>query len=296
MNVYTDSSHERIFGTYPLTGDTLRSALEDAYAVGYRAFDTAQEYENESVIGDFLASVGPEADGAHLTTKVMPANFGSATEFLSSVEKSLERLRVERVNVLLVHWPPIGEDILPSLDYLQQALQRGFAEHIGISNYTRQMMHTAAAAVEVPLAVNQVEFHPLIDQSPLEAGALETGIPLSSYCSLARGAIAGRPEFEEIGRAYGKTGTQVALRWILQKGIPVITMSTSYKNIKSNFDIVDFELSHSDVEKIEAMRAENYRVISLEEAPWAPRWDTPTPRENRPAASFTRPAASSKGV
>ncbi len=286
MNNYFRNGHERIFGTFPLTGSVLRQALEHAGETGYRAYDTAQQYENEAEVGAFIASSGIPRDELNITTKVCPSRFDDESDFLKSVEESLQRLRIDAVDVLLVHWPPVGEQIEMSLQHLQKAHDKGLARHIGISNYTRQMMHDARRIVDAPIVANQVEFHPLLDQTPLLRSAAETGIPLSSYCSLARGEIAGRTFFAEIGEPYGKSGPQVALRWILQKGVPIITMSTRRENIQANFDVMDFTLSSVDMDRIDAMTGDNYRVISLTEAPWAPRWDTPTPREDRPAAPF----------
>jgi 2,5-diketo-D-gluconate reductase B len=120
---------------------------------------------------------------------------------------------------------------------------------------------------------NQVEFHPLLNQDALLAAAYETNIPLSSYCSVARGEIAQYPMFSEIGKNYGKTASQIALRWILQKGISINSMSTKQKNIESNFNVMDFALSSIDMERIETMTGLNLRIIDKELVPWAPNWD-----------------------
>ncbi|MCH9853760.1 MAG: aldo/keto reductase [Alphaproteobacteria bacterium] len=287
MNINFINSYQRIFGTFPLRGDVLRQALEFAGDVGYRAYDTAQQYENETELGEFIASSGIPRSELCITTKVCPSRFDDESDFLKSIDESLKRLQIEQIDVLLLHWPPVGEAIEQSLKHLQKAYDKKLTKNIGISNYTRQMMHDAKKIVDAPIIVNQVEFHPMIDQSALLKGALETGIPLSSYCSLARAEVPKNKMLADIGKTYGKTGSQVALRWILQKGVPIITMSTKLDNIKANFDVMDFTLSNIDIDKINALMATNYRVISLEEAPWAPRWDTPTPRENRPAAVFT---------
>ncbi len=275
MNIYFHKGFERIFGTFPLQGKILRQALEAAVEVGYRAIDTAQQYGNEGDIGDFIASSGIQKDEFCITTKVCPSKFSKA-EFLSSVENSLKQLKISAVDVLLLHWPPIGGDIAPSLKLLEKAYHLGLAQNIGISNYTAKMMRDTRKIIDVPVVINQVEFHPLLSQVKLLEAAEETNIPLSSYCSLARGEISKEPVFNEIAKAYGKAGTQIALRWILQKGIPVITMSTKKEHIRANFEVMDFILSSIDMARIEALSSRNRRIITVDNgAPWAPEWDTP---------------------
>ena len=237
MNVCFQKTHQRAFGTFPLTGDVLAQAVLAAAKVGYCAFDTAQMYGNEADTGAALAATGVARDDLCITTKVHPDNFTDAA-FLSSVEKSLKDLRVGQVDMLLAHWPPIGGDIAPSLRLLQKAREAGLAREIGVSNYTVQMMREAIAVVDAPIVANQVEFHPLLDQDKLLAAATETGIPLSSYSSVARGEVFRHPIFAEIGTGYGKSAAQLVLRWILQKGVSLSTMSTNPANIAANFDII----------------------------------------------------------
>lgn len=272
MNIYFRNTHERSFGTFPLTGDVARAAIATAAAVGYRAFDTAQMYGNEAETGEALAATGIPREELCITTKVHPDNFGP-DRFIASVEQSLRALRVDRVDVLLVHWPPLDGDIAPSLRLLEEALRRGLTRDIGVSNYTLAMLREAVRIVEAPIVTNQVEFHPLLNQDRLLAGAGEVGIPLSSYSSVARGEVFRHPEFASIGRGYGKTAGQVVLRWILQKGVSINTMSTRPENIRANFDIMDFTLSHVDMARIDRLTHTNYRIVTAGLVPWAPVWD-----------------------
>ena len=272
MNIYFQKNHQRSFGTFPLTGNTLMHAIETATGVGYRAFDTAQMYGNEATTGEALAATGIARDDLCITTKVNMKNF-SEDRFLPSVEQSLKDLRSDYVDVLLLHWPPADGDIAPSLRLLQQAYDKGFARNIGVSNYTVAMLREAVQIVDAPLVTNQVEFHPLLNQDKLMAGANEVGIPLSAYCSVARGEVFKRPIFAEIGDTYGKTAGQVVLRWILQKGVSINVMSTNPKNIAANYDVMDFTLSHVDMARIDAMTAENHRIVDKNVVPSAPDFD-----------------------
>jgi 2,5-diketo-D-gluconate reductase B len=270
--VFFTKTFQRAFGTWPLRGEALDQALGTALSVGYRAIDTAQMYGNEADVGRTVAASGIPRTDVLIATKVHPDNLSEA-RFLPSVEASLEALGLDRVDVLFIHWPPLDGVVAPAVRLLERAAREGFTNHIAISNFTARMMREARDAVSVPIVANQVEFHPLLDQSVLLAAASETGIPLSSYCSVARGEVFRFPLFAEIGADYGKTAAQVVLRWILQTGVSINTMSTKRENIAANFDVMDFTLSSIDMARIDALTATGLRVVDASKVPWAPRWD-----------------------
>jgi len=272
MNITFQKTHQRGFGTFPLRGEGLRQAIHVALAAGYRAFDTAQMYGNEADTGAALADSGMARGDLCITTKVGIENFTPAL-FLPSVDASLRALRVDQADILLLHWPTPGGDIRQSLELLQLAHDRGLTRSIGISNYTAAMMAQAKSIVAAPLVTNQVEFHPLLDQSCLLRAASDTGIALSSYCSVARGEVFKHPLFGQIGAGYGKSAAQAVLRWILQKGVSINTMSTKAENIRANFDVMDFTLSSIDMARIDAMCAINYRIVGKNLVPYAPDFD-----------------------
>ena len=272
MTAYFEKSYQRAFGTFPLKCEQLINALSTALSAGYRAFDTAQMYRNEAEVGTVLSASGLSREEFFVTTKVENCNFNQS-RFIASVEDSLRKLQLDQVDVLLVHWPPADGDIEPSLKLLEQAAEYGFANHIGVSNYTAQMMRDAKSIVDVPLVTNQVEFHPLLNQDKLLAAAIETGIPLSSYCSVARGKVLSQPIVVELGKQYDKTAAQIVLRWILQSGVSINTKSTSPENINSNFNVMDFTLSNIDMARIHALTKTNYRIVNKALVPWAPEFD-----------------------
>lgn len=272
MSIFFQRSFQRAFGTFPLRDAELEAATEAALAVGYRAFDTAQMYGNERSLGDALQRSGVPREELCITTKVHPDNFAEE-RFIPSVEQSLADLRIDRADVLLLHWPPVGGDIAPSLRLLEKARAAGLADHVGVSNYTAGMMREAGSIVSCPLVTNQVEMHPLLNQDILLRAASETGIPLSAYSTVARGAVFRNPLFAEIGRAYDRSAGQVVLRWLLQKGVAVTTMSTKPANIRENFDVMDFTLSSIDMDRIDALTHENLRIVTADLVPWAPDWD-----------------------
>jgi 2,5-diketo-D-gluconate reductase B len=267
---YFTSPFERGFGTWPLHGETLVSAVRSAVEVGYRCFDTAQMYENEDELGAALRACGVSRDELLIVTKIHPDNI-TAERLIPSLRESLRKLGVERADVVLLHWPPANRDVVSAVRWLEEAAKLGLARTIGVSNFNVAMMRAAAKAIETPLIANQVEFHPLIDQTKLMAAAEETGIPLVAYCSVARGAIDRYPLFAELGGQYGRTPAQIALRWILQKGVAITTMSTKAPNIRANFDAMDFTLSSPDMARIDALQTADVRVVRS--TPWAPDWD-----------------------
>lgn len=272
MTVYFDKSYARGFGTYPLKGAALHDAISIALSAGYRAIDTAQMYENEQDVGEALTASDVPREELLITTKIHP-DYYNTTDFLPSLERSLSALRLDKLDVVLLHWPPIGGDIQLSLQLLAEAKKKGLTRHIGVSNYTSSMMRRAQQIISEPIIVNQVEFHPLLDQSALLAASAETGIQLASYCSVARGEVLKFPLLAKIGGKYNKSSVQVALRWILQKGVAINTMSTKEDNIRANFDIADFALDETDMVHIDALNQINYRVVYEGVVPWVPKWD-----------------------
>ena len=272
MNVYLDGGHQVSFGTFPLRGDELASAMRLAAEIGYRSFDTAQMYGNERAVGDCLRTLDVPRDQLFVTTKVSPNNFAAA-DFLPSVEKSLRDLQMDQVDMLLLHWPDQHGDNAAALDQLQIAHDRGYAAHIGISNYTVSMMEDAVSRLSTPPAANQVEFHPFLNTQKLQDAAARLSIPLTAYCAVARGKLATSPVLDDIGARHGKTGTQAGLRWTLQKGVAINAMSTRAENLQLNFDIGDFRLDDDEMARIDQLMDEGYRIVDSSLVPTAPQWD-----------------------
>ena len=269
---YFTQSYQRAFGTFPLKGDEARTALQSAIDVGYRAIDTAQMYANEAEVGQTLSDCGIPRSEFLITTKVKPDNFKAAA-FIPSVEQSVKDLQLDQIDVLLLHWPPVGGDIDESVGLLVQAKDLGLTRHIGVSNYTIAMLQRLRELTDTDIVTNQVEFHPLLNQDKLLRAAEELSIPLSSYCSVARGKVFDYPLFSEIGNQKGVSAAQVVLRWILQKGVSINTKSATPENIKRNFDIVSFSLSEQEMASIDELTQTNYRIVDDTVVPWAPVWD-----------------------
>ena len=208
-----------------------------------------------------------------MTTKVTPDNL-HPNHFLPSVRESLDRLGLERIDLLLMHWPAKTQDAFDvALDGLNAALAEGLVDRIGISNCTTVQMRRAVTRSEAPVAVNQVEFHPLIDQRKVQAVAAELGIALEGYCSLGRGEALGQEVTEAIAAAHGVAEAQVILAWALAEGVTPVTMSTKRVNAAANLAAGEVTLTADEIARIGVQRSRHLRVVSIPEL--EPDWDRP---------------------
>lgn len=272
MSVYFSNHVPVCMGTFPLQGQTLMTAAEQAVDLGYRGFDTAQMYENEAALGTALARSGCPRDALFITTKVLPAHLG-ADKFIPSVEASLKALQTDYVDVLLLHWPTPSGDNREALELLQTAANKGYARSVGVSNYTIAMMEEAVDVLDHHPVCNQVEFHPYLNQSKLLAAATRLGITLSAYCPLAKGQIFSDPVISEIAARYNRSEAQIILRWIIQNGVSANPMSTKPDNLKANLNILDFALSAPDMAAIDSLGTKGMRIVDKNRMPIAPDWD-----------------------
>lgn len=270
--MYHSLGHERVFGTFPLRGNDLATALITALDIGYRAIDTAQMYQNEKDIGFVLSGSRIARDDLFITSKV-PVNQFSPDLFIPSVKQSLSDLQIDALDVLLLHWPPADGNIKPSVELLLEAKKQGLTKRVGVSNYTSKMLDELITLSDEPFVCNQVEFHPLLDQSILLKASARTSVPLSSYCSVARGKVLSEPLIIKVAEQYQRTPAQIVLKWILQKGVSINTMSTNADNIRANFNVLDFHLSNTDMAQIDQLGQQGYRIVDKELVPWAPDWD-----------------------
>ena len=260
------------FGTWQLTGRNCFEAVRHALALGYRHIDTAQLYGNESEVGRAIAESGVRRDEIFLTTKLAPGNFAAAL-VCRSVEDSLRRLGADYVDLLLIHWPvgdvPLGET-LGAMAALREA---GKTRFIGVSNFTVKLLAQAVEAEGADLMCDQVEYHPFLSQRPVMAALARYGMLLTAYTPLGRGHIHREQTIAAIGRKYGKSSAQVALRWLLdQPGVAAIPKAASPAHAAANLDIFDFSLAVEDRAAIDALRGTRRFV---DPGGCAPRWDLP---------------------
>ena len=257
-------------GTWELSGRACFEAVRHALDLGYRHIDTAQMYGNETEVGWAVRGSGFTCDQIFLTTKLAPGNYAAAA-VERSTEESLRRLATDHVDLLLIHWPtgevPLGET-LGALAALRQA---GKARCIGVSNFNVALLREAVETHGAELLCNQVEYHPYLSQHAVLAAVRQHGLMLTAYSPLARGRVQRDAALTAIGRKYGKSPTQVALRWLLdQDGVAAIPKAASRAHLAANLAVFDFALGAADRAQIDALRA-GYRVV--DPAGWAPDWD-----------------------
>ncbi len=250
------------FGTYPLQDSEADAAIKMALEVGFRHIDTAQMYGNEAVIGKALAKAGVPRAELFVTTKVGPSNL-TAQAFGPSVRRSLDDLKMDHVDLLLIHWPPEDSKVIESaVEQLNSIAGQGLATRIGVSNFPVAYLRRAAAASPRPLANNQVEYHPLLTQTTLKAAADGLNIPLTAYCPLARGAALSDPTVAAIARRLGEPPSAVVLAWIRQMGVIAVPMTTKRANAEANFRSLSVTLDAKDMAAISALTVANRRLVS----------------------------------
>ena len=243
------------FGTFQLDGDTVLRMIPEALEIGYRHIDTAQAYDNEDAVGRALESSGVDRSEVFLTTKVWVDRFEPG-ELRASVAESLDRLRSDHVDLLLLHWPVFGPAGMgPTLEALVREQEDGRVRHIGVSNFTIGHLEQACGIVgDNRIATNQVEFHVYLAQARLREAMHRLNMALTAYMPLAKGEVADDPLLAEIGAAHGKTAAQVALRWLVEKqGVAAIPATSKPEHARANFDIFDFELAAGEVERIDGL-------------------------------------------
>jgi 2,5-diketo-D-gluconate reductase B len=235
-------------GTYRLTGNTCEVAVERALGMGYRHVDTAQMYGNEAEVGRGLENSGVERGEIFLTTKVWPSDFAH-DRVICKTRESLKKLRTDYVDLLLMHWPGDGVPLGETLGAMRELQDEGSALHIGVSNFSPSLLEEATEHADI--FCNQVQYHPYRSQDVLLAQAREMDYLLTAYTPLSRGGVQGDATLREIGEAYGKTATQVALRWLAQQEkVSAIPKATGEEHLAENLDVFDFELSEEEMGRV----------------------------------------------
>ena len=249
------------FGTSPLTGGLDPDEVVTALRAGYRHIDTARKYGTEAAVGEAIRRSGVPRSELFITTKVSHENL-RAKDFARSVEQSLSALKLDYVDLLLVHWtnPEIGpEEYMPAL---AEAKRQGQAQHIGVANFNTALLERAAALCPEPLAALQAEFHPYLDQRKLLSAVRRHGLVFIAYCPLGRGRLFSDPVLAEIAKLRGRTVAQIALRWLVQQNVAVIPRSSNPQRIAENAKIFDFELSGDEMKRIGALKRPDGRIAN----------------------------------
>ncbi len=258
-------------GTFRLQGQVVIDAVRSGIEVGYRHIDTAQIYGNEAEVGQAIAASGVARSGLFVTTKIWTDSLG-ADAVLPSLRQSLARLRLEQVDLTLIHWPSPGNQVplAHTLQALVQAQALGLSRRIGVSNFTVAQLQQAIDAVgAAAIATLQIEIHPFLQNRKVVDFARSQGIHLTAYMPLAYGQVLRDPLLQGIAAAHGATPAQVALAWSLQQGFAVIPSSTQRANQLANLQAQALKLSPEEMAQIATLE----RGQRLANPDFSPAWD-----------------------
>ena len=240
------------YGVYQVDPAECERCVADALRVGYRMIDTAQAYHNEEGVGAAVRKSGIPREDLFLVSKVWISNYGYE-KAKASVDESLRRLGTDYIDLMLLHQPFC--DRYGAYRALETAYREGKVRAIGVSNFYPDHFIDLASNVEIIPAVNQVETHVFDQQVQAQKYMEEFGTRIMSWGPLAEGRnnFFTNPVLEAIGRKYGKSVAQVALRWLIQRGVIIIPKSVHVERMEQNLDIFDFELSADDMAAIAAL-------------------------------------------
>jgi 2,5-diketo-D-gluconate reductase B len=242
---------------------SVRTALD----AGYRHVDTAQGYDNEAAVGEGIAAADVDREDVFLASKVQNDNLGYR-DTLQTTRESAERLGVDTIDLMYVHWPLDAYDPAETLPALEELREEGTIRHVGLSNFRPDQLDEAKEHLDAPIFAHQVEMHPLLQQEALQQYAREDDHLLVAYCPIARGKVEDVDEVVEVAERHDATPVQISLAWLLAKeNVAAIPKATGEEHIRENLAAREIELDDEDVELIDSIEREE-RIVDFDEAPW----------------------------
>jgi len=244
-------------GVWRASNEEARMAVREAFACGYRSVDTASIYRNEEGVGQGFRDSGLDRTQVFITTKVWNDDQGFE-QAQRALEQSLQRLKLEYVDLLLIHWPaPQRDRYLDTWRALIKLRERGLTRSIGVSNFAAAHLERITSETDIKPVLNQIELHPYLQQRELRAVHERLGIRTEAWSPLAQGKVVDDAVIGKIAEKHGRTPVQITIRWHLDNGIIVIPKSVTPSRIRSNFDVFDFKLDDEDMRAIAALDAQN---------------------------------------
>ena len=237
-------------GTFLLSPDEAEASVKSALQAGYRLIDTANAYVNEKAVGRAIRKSGIARNEIFLETKLWPSFYEQA----DAVEKTLERLDTDYIDLLLIHQP--AGNYIAGYRLMEKAYKEGKVRAIGLSNFTIAQIQEILAVREVKPAILQTEVHPYYQEPELKQFLAQENMVIQAWYPLGHGdkALIEEPVFSELAAKYGKSNAQIILRWHIQSGNIVIPGSKNQDHIRANFDLFDFELEDAEMAKIVALQ------------------------------------------
>jgi 2,5-diketo-D-gluconate reductase B len=255
------------FGTWRLSGRDCSDGVADALAAGYRHVDTASTYGNEGEVGQGLRSSDVDRGTVWLTTKVWPDEL-APDRVRASLERSLRALGTDYVDLYMIHWPNPRIPLAATLEAMTALRDEGRTRELGVSNFTSAQFREALDLA--PVIVNQVEYHPFLDQSAVLEVCRERDVELTAYRPLGKGQVTSDPVIAAIAAANGATPAQVALAWLIgQEGVSAVPKASSPERRRENLGALRVELSADERAAIDALPKDRRAV----QTDWSPEWD-----------------------
>jgi 2,5-diketo-D-gluconate reductase B len=256
-------------GTFRMQGEVCRAAVESALALGYRHIDTAEMYGNEDAVGAAIAASRVARGDLHVTTKVWHENL-APDAIRRAFDASLKKLKLDHVDLYLVHWPSRNMNLPAIFETLLDLKQEGRTRAIGVANFNMALMKTVVEQIKAPVACNQIEYHVMLDQTPMRKYLAAKSIPLVAYAPLAQGRAASDETLIAIGRKHNASAAQVALKWLLdQDGVAAIPKASRAESQQANLDALKLKLDDEDRKAIAALPKDK-RFVN---PGFAPAWD-----------------------
>ena len=240
-------------GTFRMQGDACRAAVESALDLGYRHLDTAEMYANEEAIGAALAASKVARKDLHITTKVWNENL-APDAIRRAFDASLKKLRLDHVDLYLVHWPARNMNLPAMFETLMKLKEEGRTRAIGVANFNIALLKTVVEEIKAPIACNQIEYHVMLDQTAIRKYMASKSLPLVAYCPVAQGRAATNEALIAIGKKHNASGAQVALKWLLdQDGVAAIPKAARRESQQANLDALNIKLDEADRKAIAAL-------------------------------------------